>query len=318
MTDSSQSPSTSLSNTARLVALSEALAGQGLNLARVLTADELEAANIRMPVTEKGIYLLLGNGGGAFWQQFEADEGDGSADGANANNTLADRLFAERKNHPASHPVDTRSEALLLQALQQHLPRIRYRVLFPQHLPPGSGVEPQHMPLQQLGQLAGWHQPSPLGSGMHQYWGLWYAYRVFVWLEIEPGALSDDPSLNRHPLFSTDSSRQTRASESGLSKEKATLSEHCLTCASRACISACPGEALAFGSNPDMQACTRYRCGADSACADRCLAREACPVGSAASDSPGGYPRAQISYHYRVALESLRVWYAELEQKPAK
>ena len=308
---------TDSSTIARLVALTEALAARGLNLARVLTADELEVAGIKVPVAEQGIFLLLGNGGGAFWEQFEASEGgrDGLA--------LADRLFQDKENHP----IDMYSQALLLKALEAHLPDVRFKILFPpnrpqkssQHNPPKSGTKPQHMPLQQLGRLAGWHQPSPLGSGMHPNWGLWYAYRVFVWLEIEPSALDEDPVLASHPVFNQEIAK-TSVSALETSETNAALSEHCLSCASRACVTACPAQAIVFGSNPDMQACAGYRCATDSTCADRCLAREACPVGSTAPsvNSHASYPRAQISYHYRVALESLRVWYAKSEPKLSK
>ncbi len=311
------------STIARLVTLCEALAGRGLNLARVLTADQLEGAGISVPVAEQGLFLLLGNGGGAFWEQLEARGGD--SDGS----ALADRLFEDREDHP----IDLYSQALLSQALERHLPGVRFKILFPQnpqrrqhHDQLGSGSSPRHMPLQQLGRLAGWHQSSPLGSGMHPQWGLWYAYRVFVWLEIEPHALDDDPASVTHPLFykesykeSDNESAKTSVSVPETAEPNTALSELCLTCASRACVTACPAKAILFGSNPDMQACAGYRCASDSDCADRCLAREACPVGSSVDDSSHpSYPRAQISYHYRVALESLRVWYAESEHKPSK
>ena len=306
---------TDSSTIARLVALTEALAGRGLNLARVLTTDELEVAGIKVPVAEQGIFLLLGNGGGAFWEHLEARDGD--SDGP----ALADRLFQDKENHP----IDTYSQALLSEALETHLPDVRFKMLFPQnrpsnrsqHNPSETASKPQHMPLQQLGRLAGWHQPSPLGSGMHPHWGLWYAYRVFAWLEIKPSALDEDPVLAALPVFNSEGAK-TSVSALETSEPNTALNEHCLSCASRACVSACPAQAVVFGSNPDMQACAGYRCAADSTCADRCLAREACPVGSTApsDNSHTSYPRAQINYHYRVALESLRVWYAGTEHKP--
>lgn len=89
--------------------------------------------------------LLVGNGGGTFWQR--------------------SRGFVARTGHPLDEfAVDT-----VQRFLADAAPGVRYRVLYP---------GPSLVPLQTLGRLAGWHHPSPMMVGINDYWGMWYAYRV--------------------------------------------------------------------------------------------------------------------------------------------
>jgi len=128
------------------------------------------------------------------------------------------------------------------------------------------------LPLQQLGTCAGWHHPSPLGLGIHPQWGLWFAYRA---------------------LFICDQPLPMRTAKPSPAP--------CDGCSGRNCMANCPATALTAGSPIDMGACARYRLSSGSACTHRCLARESCPVSAQAR-----YCREQITYHYRLSLETLR------------
>lgn len=128
------------------------------------------------------------------------------------------------------------------------------------------------LPLQKLGYAAGWSHPSPLGLDIHPEYGPWFAYRV-AFLTTAP------VEVLRAPL---------RPSP-------------CDTCRDRPCISACPAGAVRGVGRFDVGGCGAFRLSAQSPCAERCLARLACPVGVAHR-----YPEEQIRYHYRDSLRTLR------------
>ena len=131
------------------------------------------------------------------------------------------------------------------------------------------------LPLQQLGQVAGWTHPSPLGSGLNRRFGPWFAYRC---------AILTDGRLPR--LVATN----------GVNR--------CAGCAERPCLSQCPAGALTVEFAPQVSACGQYRLRPASRCAGRCLAREACPRGRAHR-----YDEAAMAYHYGVSLAVLRHWW---------
>jgi len=126
--------------------------------------------------------------------------------------------------------------------------------------------------LQRLGALAGWHHDSPFKVGIHPRWGTWFAYRVAVLADTE---LPPSPTMASAP-------------------------GPCKNCADRPCIPACPAKAMPRGRF-DLAACLAYRTAPGSACADTCLARLACPVGSEFR-----YPTAQIGHAYRHSLTMIR------------
>lgn len=180
----------------------------------------------------------------------------------------------------ADHPVDEFSAASVLAALAKYAPETTAQLLYP--------APECRVPLQQLGALVGWHQPSPLGTGIHPDWGLWFAYRALILVEA-----GWQPTEALTPA-----------------------SNVCAECASQACLQACPPSALSESAAPDLLACARYRVfghenhGGDDAgtatesrCATTCLARCACPVAPSQR-----YTDDQINHHYSRALSALRHW----------
>lgn len=148
------------------------------------------------------------------------------------------------------------------QTIARWLGETRHQLLYPGPAPVG---------LQALGALAGWHQPSPMMIGVDATWGSWHAYRAVVLADTDfPATLQAAPNAA------------------------------CPSCAHRACVTACPAGAL---SSPqfDLSRCAAERLRPDSACAEGCLARQACPVGS-----EHRYDDAQIRHSYRQSLAWLK------------
>lgn len=147
--------------------------------------------------------------------------------------------------------------------------------------PPVCWLYPQTdylVPLQQLGAWAGWSHPSPLGQGIHPEFGVWFAYRA---------------------AFLTTAELPLRVEPERPSP--------CASCMEKPCITACPVGAVQ-AENFDVDGCARYRLRADSPCADRCLARLACPF-----FPEHRYTLPQIQYHYRHSWGTLRDWYGQAE-----
>ncbi len=167
---------------------------------------------------------------------------------------------------PGENPIDDYSTATVERWFAEQLPGHRYRILFPSEHPIG---------LQALGKLAGWHQPSPIMVGVDKEWGSWYAYRAV--------AIADTNLAPTTPL---------------------TGRSACPTCTGQPCIGACPANALANGEFA-LDTCSRYRLQPGSACAHGCLARQACPVGSAHRYAP-----EQIMHSYSRSLAVIRRYYA--------
>ncbi len=185
--------------------------------------------------------LLVGNGGPGFWQAFQASAFD-SAD-----------------------PVDDFSRDRVATMLETCLESPLRHWLYP---------GPVTLPLQRLGALAGWHHRSPLGIGINQRFGLWFAYRAALLVALD---LPTGPHLGGEAP--------------------------CLGCRDKPCIQACPAGALAATNGPSLQACGQYRLSGDSPCAVTCLARRACPVAPEMRYRP-----EQLAYHYRRSLAGLRAW----------
>lgn len=200
----------------------------GLNRQHVFNLSQLPAdllAPLGLQPHERQL-ILFGHAGRRLWQQVQA----GGAPGA----------------HPVDpHPIDAHSMRSVQHWLGQALPAARQRMVYPQGLPPG-----QHIGLQRLGALAGWHHAAPFMVGIDSHWGSWFAYRV---------VLLTDTDLPATPVQD--------------------LGHPCPTCSSQACIRACPAQALDAG-HMDLAACQQQRLAEGSACAQACLARQACPVGA--------------------------------------
>ena len=210
------------------------LATHGLNLVAVLDKARAQLDVLAQPSAR---LVLIGNGGSAFWQAFISSGTRGD------------------------HPVDAFSRKLAVRFAEEYL-QTPALVLYP---------GPSQLPLQQLGALAGWHHPSPLGIGIHPEYGLWFAYRAVLLVH------ADLPSSR--PVQDT---------------------SPCTDCQDRPCLQACPAQALAEPGKPDVDRCLSWRLQTESSCARSCLARLACPVGI-----KHRYTDEQIQYHYGHSLVTL-------------
>lgn len=158
-------------------------------------------------------------------------------------------------------PVDDYSLRVVDDFFKMNMADTDYRVLYPGET---------HIALQQLGGLAGWHHPSPFWLGINKTWGSWFAYRLVV--------------LSNSTLAPT---------------AKIESASPCDDCVVRACVSACPANAMDNGDF-DLKKCSRYRMNKNSACGYQCLARKACPVGKEHQYSP-----EQSKYHYSISLKTM-------------
>ena len=184
--------------------------------------------------------LLFGNGGGKLWRQLALQEEKAKVDGTDIGfaDESADRLMTRS----ADSPVDSASRQLVLNLIANStsLKAFKTRVLYP-----GPG---NVLPLQKLGTIAGWHNASPLGTGIHPEWGVWFAYRVLLWIEMptpRDGSAQSSQLANAEPQPPT------------LSAVSPVMGDVCLSCQSRACVSACPAEAIEFNASPNMD-CLLY------------------------------------------------------------
>jgi ferredoxin-like protein FixX len=212
----------------------------GLNRQHVFSLESLPAGVLATlgDTSGYGQLILLGDAGRLRWECVKAGGIDGE------------------------HPIDDYSVQTVNRWFADFLPGRRYAVLYPGE---------QMVGLQQLGRLAGWHQPSPFMLGIDSEWGSWFAYRAAI--------LADTDFLPFLPL--------ERKSP-------------CASCQGQPCITVCPAGAMADGRF-SMRRCADYRLQPDSACAYRCLARLACPVGSAHR-----YDEEQLRHSYSRSLEMLR------------
>ena len=221
------------------------LAQQGLNLFAIFAADSLPAEIIQPLTDELGrspaasSLLMLGHGGRDLWA------------------SMAESAWE------APDPIDTYSTHHTRLAVVDMLDVSTFQLLYP---------GPTRIPLQRLGALAGWSSPSPLGLGIHPEHGLWWAYRVLIWLE------APFPST---PPFTGETP--------------------CGRCITKPCIRACPARAVTLEAGFDVNRCTAHRVSPGSSCAETCLSRLACPVAPQSR-----YSMAQIQTHYRASLATIR------------
>ena len=167
----------------------------------------------------------------------------------------------QRRGMHGAHPMDQFVTERITAWMNGPLHGHAWRQVFP---------GPQAVGLQNLGRLAGWHHASPFWVGVQQDWGSWFAYRAVVLA---------DTNLALTPRRESPSP--------------------CDSCSGKPCITACPAGALASEQTGPWQlrTCLDYRKQETSACQDRCLARNSCPVGS-----EHRYSDAQIRYHYGQSL----------------
>lgn len=129
--------------------------------------------------------------------------------------------------------------------------------------------------LQRLGELAGWHHSSPFWVGINSAWGSWFAYRAVLLTDTNFAVTQRDDATSP-----------------------------CDTCTGKTCISNCPADALNSNGrtgSKGIQTCLDFRTMPGSPCQERCLARNACPVGS-----EHRYNDQQMAYHYLHSLDAIR------------
>ena len=127
------------------------LAEQGLNLFATLTCatlpDDIGQALLAedIPLHDYPSLVLIGHGGRGLWPALTA--------------------FGLQ----TAHPVDHFSRVMTQRFIDEFLGAPPVLMLYPTDYT---------IPLQKLGTVAGWHHPSPLGLGINDTYGLWFAYRT--------------------------------------------------------------------------------------------------------------------------------------------
>lgn len=161
----------------------------------------------------------------------------------------------------SENPIDEFSVRTVEQWFARQFPGHGCEIIYP-----GSNA----VNLQALGRIAGWHHASPLRIGILEKWGTWFAYRVVLLADTEFAPTK--PSAGDSP---------------------------CASCRHRICIASCPGSAL-DGGDLDLGKCVAHRKRAGSSCQATCLARLACPVGSAHR-----YCGEQIRHTYAISMRAI-------------
>lgn len=162
-----------------------------------------------------------------------------------------------RETQPVNlpNPLDTWSRLVIGEAAHE----VGARVLMPNDRP--------FAPFQQWAMRSEGTRPSPLGLLMHPVYGLWHAYR---------GALLFDRKLT------------FPAPEKPIHR--------CDLCDGKPCLNACPVEAFSPGSFDYAGCVSHVRSRTGHACRSAgCLARNACPVGTA-----WRYPAAVQAFHQKA------------------
>ncbi|MEM8859435.1 MAG: hypothetical protein AAGD96_13995 [Chloroflexota bacterium] len=221
----------------------------GLNLSVVFDVNELPAEiheKSSVNLLDYSRLVLLGNGGQLFWEALD------------------------RYGWPLENPVDSFSLHLTQNLLESFSkPADSSLILYPQQ---------SHMiPLQQLGSLAGWGTPSPIGNSIHPQFGLWFAFRAAFLTTVKLPVTH--VNVEQSP---------------------------CETCRKKPCQTACPVNAVKGNSEQfELYQCIDHRVKEGSSCRSKCLARLACPVGR-----EHRYPRKAIEYLYLSSVRSIAAWKA--------
>lgn len=121
-----------------------------------------------------------------------------------------------------------------------------------------------NIPLQRIGKFLNISRRSLLGIDINKDFGLWFAFR---------GVFLTKEKINETKYESFNSP--------------------CDSCETKPCISSCPASAVVSnGESFKLNQCVDYRLKQNSPCADRCLARLACPY-----QNQHQYKLEQIQYH---------------------
>ena len=165
----------------------------------------------------------------------------------------------------SENPIDDFTVNTVRRWFAEYQPQNTYEILYP-----GNYA----ISLQHLGQLAGWHHPTPFMVGIDQQWGTWYAYRAVV--------IADTEFAPTIPIQSE---------------------SPCKTCSDKICIASCPAGALE-NERFDLKKCIGYRKQADSKCKATCLARISCAVGN-----EHRYCEEQIRHTYSISMRAIEQYY---------
>lgn len=227
----------------------------GLNRQHVFNVDELPSEVLApLDVAEHERQLILfAHAGKRLWECVQAERGK------------------------ESDPIDEYSVRTVKRWIDRAIPHAVTRFVFPIGLPAG-----QHVGLQSLGKLAGWHHPTPFMLGIDRKWGSWFAYRV---------AILADSTL---PVST-----------------KVNTANPCDSCTTKACINSCLGGALKTGKL-EFQACQAQRLREGSPCATGCNARQSCPVGVEHK-----YEMSQIEHGAERSLNAIRIFQRTGSRLPA-
>ncbi len=153
-----------------------------------------------------------------------------------------------------SDPVDQYSILLAQEFAGKHL-SCKAQILYPSDHP---------VSLLSFGSRAGWSLATPMGVSIHPTYGTWFAYRALFLIDTYIPASS--PLDAEHP---------------------------CESCIDKPCQTECPSKAVGDMGSFKHETCARFRIEDGSPCADRCLSRLRCPVGSEYR-----YADEQMKYHY--------------------
>lgn len=230
--------------------LCKEVAKSGINLCAAINCDALRRHTEIADVPQQGSLLLFGAGGDEFWRCLKAQTAEGVID-ASATHV---------------HAVDDFSERIIDAALEHHFSAFTTEQLYPGNT---------RIVLSGLGEYLGWSFPTPLGLGINPDYGLWFAYRALVWIDV--------------PIV--------------VDTVKSQAISPCQTCVTRDCIAACPAAAVSAEKPFALASCASFRLQSNSNCAQRCIARLACPV---AADNRQSLE--QHGYHQQRSLPALAQW----------
>lgn len=219
----------------------------GLNLQAVINIKDLPCKLVEqlLLTTDKLSYysqlVLIGNGGKLLWTKIK------------------------ESGFSSENSIDDFSSNQVIQFFGKRFSTDDFELIFP-----NQNQNQPSLGLQTLGEIAGWHNPSPFKVGINQQWGSWFAYRAVVLVKshYQPTIASTEPSP-------------------------------CKTCQIKPCIQICPANALE-SNELDLDSCIAYRKQDNSKCKDRCIARMACPVADKHQ-----YPLEQIQYHYSLSMRMI-------------
>jgi epoxyqueuosine reductase QueG len=175
--------------------------------------------------------------------------------------------------HEREHPLDDYTREIIEQTLTPVLEcsGANYRYLYPFRF----WSEP--VSFMHLARAAGLAGPSILGVVIHPEYGPWLALRA---------ALLIDRELYAMPVAS------------GF--------DPCPTCVERACISACPAQAVSQEKGWDIPACVQHRLREPDDCTDHCHARYDCVYGRAHR-----YPPDELRYHQQRSFAAMRKYFED-------